>query len=120
MEQYGMMTVERYIREGLPPGVQAWFEFRGKAAWLNYIRSDGGALRFFGQHPETGKRVSLTIAGLLDTPLYLSVTSISGMDIQDVIAQARIIPRDLQRVAACQTNQEPADGTLVPSGQWHG
>jgi len=120
-EQYGMMTVERYIREGLPAGTTAFFNLNGVAAKLSYIRARSGAMTLHGLHPASQSRAE--IKGGLDTPLYLASETIEGTDIEAVSANSRVVPTMHHGRAAGPPSpncSRACPGSLAPAGQYHG
>ena len=119
MERYGIMTVERYIREGVPEGVMVFFDYQGKATQLEYLRSEGGSLTLHGRRP--GSRRKGMVPGFLDTTLYLSQEDITGEPIEDVCAEARAMPRDFNHIdGARPTHSERFSTSPVTAGQYHG
>lgn len=86
MEQFGLFNVERYVCEGLPQGVGAFFDARGKAACLDHIKIKGDVVTL---HGSAGNWSRVKIKGDSKTPLYLATTDISGRQIIDVVAQSR-------------------------------
>lgn len=120
-EQYGVLTVERYIREGLPEGFEAFFDLNGVAAKLAYIRARSGSMTLHGLHPVSQSRAE--IKGGLDTPLYLAQETIEGLDIETVSANARVAPTgDHGHAAGLLSPSCPrtCPGSLAPAGQFHG
>ncbi len=98
MEQFGLFSVERYVCEGLPHGTRAFFDFRGEAACLDYIKIRGGIVTL---HGSTGSWVKVKTQGDSKTSLYLAATDISGSPMTSVVAQSRRAPK----ITACVNPQ---------------